>query len=61
MRNGEGLHYVRVTINSETIAGEDIEKVFCPEPGTIVWRVILKDGRMYQASGNVAVVTRTEQ
>jgi hypothetical protein len=49
--------FKRVVVNGETIAGEDIKDVFPPEPGNIVWRIILKNGQLWRATGNVLLVT----
>lgn len=49
--------FKRAVVNGETIAGEDIKDVFPPEPGNIVWRIVLKNGYLYEATGNVLLVT----
>jgi len=55
--NGVISKFKRVVVNDEVIAGEDIEQVYCPEPGSIVWRIVLKNGQLYQATGNITLVS----
>jgi hypothetical protein len=53
----EIVTYKRVVINGEVIAGDDVEKVYLPTQGEIVWRILLKNGTLLQATGNITVVT----
>ena len=55
------MNYKKVVVNGEVIAGEDVEKVYCPESGDIIWRIVLKSGLIYDATGNVTVVTKNNK
>lgn len=48
--------FLRAVVNGETITGEDIQDAFPPDPDNIAWRIVLKNGQLYQATGNVLLV-----
>jgi hypothetical protein len=60
-REEDEREYRKVVINGEVIAGVDVKAVYAPEPGSIVWRILLENRLLYHASGNITCVELVEE
>ena len=54
------MAFKKLIVNSDVIAGEEIENVHPPTPESPTWRIVLKDGGVIEATGNISVWTTSE-
>jgi len=55
------MKYQRAVVNGEVIAGESISQVYPPSPTSLTWRIVLKNGAMIEAIGNVSLWIRKNE
>ena len=55
------MKYQRAVVNGEVIAGESISQVYPPLPTSLTWRIVLRNGTIIEATGNVSVWIRKNE
>jgi hypothetical protein len=53
--------FIKAVINGEVIAGKDIKRILRPTCESPAWQIILKDGSIIDATGNISVWTTSKE